>query len=40
MPGDDEDQMPETDRAPRHWLPWGVAALATVRLAFLLTLHA
>jgi hypothetical protein len=40
VPGDDEDQMPETDRAPRHWLTWGVAAIATVRLACLLTLHA
>jgi len=40
VPGDDEDQMPETDRAPRHWLPWGVAAVATLRLACLLTLHA
>ena len=40
LPGDDEDQMPETDRAPRHWLPWGVAAVATLRLACLLTLHA
>jgi hypothetical protein len=40
-PGDDDEQQPETDRAPRRrWLPLCVAALATVRLALLLTLHA
>jgi len=40
-PGDDEEeQLPETDRAPRPLLPWGVAALAALRLALLLTLHA
>jgi hypothetical protein len=40
MPGDDEEQLPETDRAPRPWLPWSVAALAAFRLVLLLTLHA
>ena len=39
-PGDEEEQQPETDRAPRRWLPWGVAAVAALRLAVLLTLHA
>jgi hypothetical protein len=39
-PDDEEEQMPETDRAPRPWLPVGVATLATVRLVLLLTLHA
>jgi len=39
-PGDEEEQLPETDRAPRPWLPLGVAAVATVRLVCLLTLHA
>jgi hypothetical protein len=39
-PGEDEEQLPETDRAPRPWLPWGVAAVAGIRLVLLLTLHA
>lgn len=39
-PGDEEDQLPETDRAPRPWLPWGVAGVAALRLVLLLTLHA
>jgi len=39
-PGDEEEQLPETDRAPRPILPWGVAAVAALRLAILLTLHA
>ena len=40
-PGDDEEeQLPETDRAPRPLLPWGVAAVAALRLVLLLTLHA
>ncbi len=39
-PGDEEDQLPETDRAPRPWLPWGVTAVAALRLVLLLTLHA
>jgi hypothetical protein len=39
-PGDEEEQLPETDRAPRPWLPLGVATVATVRLVCLLTLHA
>ena len=39
-PGEEEDQLPETDRAPRPWLPWGVAAVAALRLVLLLTLHA
>ena len=37
--GDDDDQMPETDRAPR-WLPWSIAGIALVRVAMLVTLHA
>ncbi len=39
-PGDGDDQQPETDRAPRPWLAWSVAAVAAVRVAVLLTLHA
>ena len=39
-PGDEEDQLPETDRAPRPWLPWGVTAVSALRLVLLLTLHA
>jgi hypothetical protein len=39
-PGDEEEQLPETDRAPRPILPWGVAAVAALRLVLLLTLHA
>jgi hypothetical protein len=39
--GDDEEQMPETDRAPsRPWLPWAVAAIGLVRVTLLVTLHA
>jgi hypothetical protein len=40
MPDDDEEQLPETDRAPRRWLPWSVVLVASVRLVLLLTLHA
>lgn len=39
-PGDDEEQLPETDRAPRSWLPWSVAAVGLVRVALLVTMHA
>jgi hypothetical protein len=39
-PGDEDEQLPETDRAPRPWLPWAVGAVAVVRVALLLTLHA
>lgn len=40
-PGDDEEQLPETDRAPAmRWLPWGVAAVALLRVALFVTLHA
>ena len=39
-PGDEEEQLPETDRAPRPILPWGVAAVAALRLVLLMTLHA
>jgi hypothetical protein len=40
VPGDEDEQLPETDRAPRRWLPWTVGALALVRVALLVTLHA
>jgi hypothetical protein len=40
MPGDDEEQLPETDRAPRPWLPWVIGAVAALRVTMLLTLHA
>jgi len=39
-PGDDEEQLPETDRAPRSWLPWTIAAVGVVRLVLLATLNA
>ena len=39
-PEDEEEQMPETDRAPRPWLPWTVAAIALVRVTLLVTMHA
>jgi len=39
-PGDDEEQLPETDRAPRPWLPWTIATVGVVRLVLLVTLHA
>jgi hypothetical protein len=38
-PGDDEEQLPETDRAPRQWLPWAVGATAALRIALLVVLH-
>jgi hypothetical protein len=40
--GADEEQLPETDRAPRgtsHLLTYAVALTAAVRLGVLLTLH-
>lgn len=40
MPGDEEEQLPETDRAPRAWLPWAVAAVAMLRVVLLLALRA
>ena len=40
LPGEEEEQQPETDLAPRRWLPLGVAAVALLRLALLLTLRA
>jgi hypothetical protein len=40
IPGDDDEQMPETDRAPQAWLPLTVGAVALVRVALLVTLHA
>jgi hypothetical protein len=40
MPGDDEEQLPETDRAPRPWLPWAVGAVAALRVALLFTMRA
>jgi hypothetical protein len=40
-PDDEEEQMPETDRAPRRpWLPWAVAAIGLIRVTLLVTLHA
>jgi hypothetical protein len=40
LPADDEEQMPETDRAPRPWLGWTVAGVAAARLVALAALHA
>src|SRR5260370_31399453 len=40
LPGDDEEQLPETDRAPLTAFPgWPVACVAALRLALLLMLH-
>jgi len=41
-PDDEEEQLPETDRAPqRRWImPWAVASVAALRLVLLLTLRA
>jgi len=39
-PGEEEEQLPETDRAPVRWLPWSVAAVAAVRVVVLLTVGA
>jgi hypothetical protein len=40
-PADEEEQLPETDRAPRFgWLGTSVACVLAVRVALLLTLHA
>ena len=39
-PGDEEEQLPETDRAPKRWLPWSVATVAALRLVLLVTLRA
>jgi hypothetical protein len=39
-PGDEDEEMPETDRSPRPWLPWAVAAVAFVRVTLLVALHA
>jgi hypothetical protein len=41
IPTDEDEELPQTDRAPsRHWLPWTVAAVGAIRLALLVTLHA
>ena len=38
---DEDEELPQTDRAPSfQWLPYAVAAVATVRLAFLVALQA
>ena len=41
-PTDDDEELPQTDRAPRppRWLPLTVASVAALRLALLVTLHA
>jgi len=40
-PDEEDEQMPETDRAPsRPWLPWAVAAIGLIRVTLLVTLHA
>ncbi|HUJ26460.1 MAG TPA: hypothetical protein VLW85_10600 [Myxococcales bacterium] len=39
-PDEGDEQLPETDRAPRRWLPWTVAAVAALRVLLLVTLHA
>jgi len=39
--GDEEEQQPETDRAPRSfpWLPTAVGMMAAVRLCLLVGWH-
>ena len=39
-PNDDEEQLPETDRVPRRWLPICVACVAVLRVVLLITLGA
>jgi hypothetical protein len=41
IPGDDEEELPQTDRAPsRPWLGWTVAAVAAFRLVLLVAFQA
>ncbi len=41
LPGEDDEQLPETDRRPRTaWLGWTVAGVAALRIVLLVTLHA
>jgi len=41
QPPDDEEQLPETDRAPRKpWLELTVAAVAVARIGLLFALQA
>ena len=42
IPGEDDEELPQTDRAPRGRLPlaWAVASVAALRLLLLVTLHA
>ncbi len=41
IPEENDEQQPETDRAPRtNWLPYAVASVAAVRVALLVALHA
>jgi len=41
IPGDEDEELPQTDRAPsRHWLGWTVAGVAALRLVLLVTLQA
>jgi len=39
-PGDEDEELPQTDRAPsRPLLGWSVAAVAVVRVVLFATLH-
>jgi hypothetical protein len=40
-PGDEDEQLPETDRAPRAfpWLPAAVASAAALRICLLVAVH-
>ena len=42
LPGEDEEELPQTDRAPspHRWLSWTVLSVAALRLVLLVTLHA
>ncbi|TMA18183.1 MAG: hypothetical protein E6J88_19715 [Deltaproteobacteria bacterium] len=41
MPGDEDEELPQTDRAPsRPWLGWTVAGVAALRLVLLLVFQA
>ncbi len=42
IPGEDEEELPQTDRAPspHRWLPLTVVAVAALRVVLFATLHA
>lgn len=39
-PAGEDEELPQTDRAPAHWLVWTVALLAALRLTLFVALGA